>query len=171
MRTILTTLAISLACGPVAFAQPATPPGHAHPPTTPAPSGAVSEALKVDTKGVTAKIKFEAVLGGFLTELNGKYKLRVTEINIAPGGYVGEHNHLGPGIRLMTSGRMDYLMPTQTIVYGPGDYFFETGDMSHKVVNNTESTCQHLLFEILPKDVVGPSLIPPKKRLWKVESK
>jgi hypothetical protein len=26
--------------------------------------------------------------------LNGKYKLRVTEISIAPGGHVGAHNHL-----------------------------------------------------------------------------
>jgi hypothetical protein len=36
--------------------------------------------IKVDTKGLTAKIKFESVLSGYLGELNGKYKLRVTEL-------------------------------------------------------------------------------------------
>ena len=53
--------------------------------------------VKVDTKGLVAKIKFEAPLGGFLTEINGKYKLRVTELTLAPGGHVGEHNHEGTG--------------------------------------------------------------------------
>src|SRR4029450_6688890 len=58
--------------------------------------------VKVDTKGLVAKIKFEAPLAGFLTDLNGKYKLRVTELTLAPGGHVGEHNHVGPGIRQVT---------------------------------------------------------------------
>ena len=124
-----------------------------------------SQPLKVDTKGVTAAIKYEDILGGFLTEINGKYKLRVTEINIAPGGYVGDHNHLGPGIRQMTIGHMDYILPDTTVTYGPGDFFFETGDVSHRVVNNTDTTCQHLLFEILPRDVIGPSLILPRDKV------
>jgi quercetin dioxygenase-like cupin family protein len=59
--------------------------------------------VKVDTQGLVAKIKFEAPLGGYLTEINGKYKLRVTELTLAPGGHVGEHNHVGPGIRQVTS--------------------------------------------------------------------
>jgi hypothetical protein len=50
--------------------------------------------VKVDTKGLVAKI--EAPLEGFLKEINGKYKLRITELTLAPGGYVGEHNHEGP---------------------------------------------------------------------------
>jgi len=54
--------------------------------------------VKVDTKGLVAKIKFEAPLSGFLSEINGKYKLRVTELALAAGGHVGEHNHVGPGI-------------------------------------------------------------------------
>src|SRR5262245_5869312 len=62
--------------------------------------------VKVDTKGLVAKIKFEAPLAGFLKDINGKYKLRVTELTLAPGGHVGEHNHVGPGIRQVTSGHM-----------------------------------------------------------------
>jgi quercetin dioxygenase-like cupin family protein len=50
--------------------------------------------VKVETKGLVAKIKFEAPIQGFRTDLNGKYKLRVTELILEPGGYVGEHNHL-----------------------------------------------------------------------------
>jgi quercetin dioxygenase-like cupin family protein len=118
--------------------------------------------VKVDTKGLIAKIKFEAPLGGFLKEINGKYKLRVTELTLAPGGHVGEHNHVGPGIRQVTSGYMTYVLPKETIVYGPGDFFFETGDINHTVFNKTDAPMVHVLFEILPVDLSGPSLIAVK---------
>src|SRR3982075_2972860 len=118
--------------------------------------------VKVDTKGLAAKIKFEAPLEGFLKEINGKYKLRVTELTLAPGGHVGEHNHVGPGIRQVTSGHMTYVLPNETIVYGPGDFFFESGDINHTVFNKTDAPMVHVLFEILPVDLSGPSLIPVK---------
>jgi quercetin dioxygenase-like cupin family protein len=116
--------------------------------------------VKVDTRGLVAKIKFEAVLSGPLSEINGKYKLRVTELTLAPGGYVGEHNHVGPGIRQVTSGQMTYVLPDRTVVYGPGEFFFESGDINHTVYNKTNAPMVHLLFEILPADLKGPSLIP-----------
>jgi quercetin dioxygenase-like cupin family protein len=114
--------------------------------------------VKVDTKGLVAKIKFE----GVLTDINGKYKLRVTELTLAPGGHVGEHNHVGPGIRQVTSGHMTYVLPKETIVYGPGEFFFESGDINHTVFNKTDAPMVHVLFEILPVDLSGPSLIPVK---------
>ena len=123
---------------------------------------ATGSPVRVDTKGLVAKIKFEAPIGGFLTEINGKYKLRVTELTLAPGGHVGEHNHVGPGIRQVTSGYMTYVLPKETIVYGPGDFFFETGDINHTVYNKTDAPMVHVLFEILPADLSGPSLIPVK---------
>ena len=116
--------------------------------------------VKVDTKGLVAKIKFEATLAGFLNDLNGRYKLRVTELTLAPGGYVGEHNHVGPGIRQVTSGMMTYVLPDKTVVYGPGEFFFESGDINHTVFNKTDAPMVHLLFEVLPADLNGPSLIP-----------
>ena len=119
--------------------------------------------VKVDTRGLVAKIKFEAVLAGFLTDINGKYKLRVTELTLAPGGYVGEHNHVGPGIRQVVSGQMTYVLPDRTVVYGPGDFFFEAGNINHTVLNKTNAPMVHLLFEILPSDLKGPSLIPVKR--------
>jgi quercetin dioxygenase-like cupin family protein len=119
--------------------------------------------VKVDTQGLVATIKFEEVLAGFLSELNGKYKLRVTELTLAPGGHVGEHNHIGPGIRQVTSGHMTYVLPEKTVVYGPGDFFFEAGDVNHTVYNRTAAPMVHVLFEILPVDLKGPSLIPVKK--------
>src|SRR5262249_262408 len=104
------------------------------------PMEAVAQATppspaKVDTKGRTARIKREGVLSGYLGELNGKYKLRVTELILEPGGYVGEHHHAGPGIRQVTSGYMTYVLPDKTIVYGPGDFFFESGDVTHTAQN------------------------------------
>ena len=128
------------------------------------PSGAVAQPpaspVQVNTSGLVARIKFEAPIAGFLREINGKYKLRVTELTLAPGGHVGEHNHVGPGIRQVTSGYMTYVLPDRTIVYGSGDFFFESGDVNHTVFNKTNEPNVHLLFEILPMDHSGPSLIP-----------
>jgi quercetin dioxygenase-like cupin family protein len=115
--------------------------------------------VKVDTKGLVAKIKFEAPLEGFLKKINGQYKLRITKLTLAPGGHVGEHNHEGPGIRQVTSGYMTYVLPDKTVVYGPGDFFFESGDINHTVFNKTDAPMVHVLFEILPVGLNGPSLI------------
>lgn len=123
------------------------------------------EPLKVDTKGVSAKILYEApISGGLLPELKGKYKMRITQITIAAGGHVGDHNHLGPGIRQMTAGEMEYVLPDKTVNYRAGDFFFETGDISHHVNNKTSESNTHLLFEILPVDLKGPSLIIPRDK-------
>lgn len=62
-------------------------------------------------QGPGCEDQVRAPLAGFLTEINGKYKLRVTGLTLAPGGYVGEHNHFGPGIRGVTSGYMTYVLP------------------------------------------------------------
>lgn len=129
---------------------------------TEAKAQAEGSPVKVDTKGLVARIKFEAPIEGFLKEINGKYKLRVTELTLAPGGHVGEHNHVGPGIRQVTSGYMTYVLPKETIVYSPGDFFFESGDINHTVFNKTDQPMVHVLFEILPVDLNGPSLIPVK---------
>lgn len=119
--------------------------------------------VKVETKGLTARIKFESVLSGYLAELNGKYKLRVTELVLEPGGYVGEHHHVGPGIRQVTSGHMTYVLPDKTLVYGPGEFFFESGDINHTAHNKTEAPMVHVLFEILPADHAGPSIMPARR--------
>jgi quercetin dioxygenase-like cupin family protein len=73
---------------------------------------------------------------------------------------VGEHNHEGPGIRQVTSGYMTYVLPDKTVVYGPGDFFFESGDINHTVFNKTDAPMVHVLFEILPVNLSGASLIP-----------
>ena len=108
--------------------------------------------VKVDTQGLVAKIN--------RGEINGKYELRITELTLAPGGHVGEHNHEGPGIRQVTSGYMTYVLPDKAVVYGPGDFFFESGDINHTVFNKTDQPMVHVLFEILPFNLNGPSLIP-----------
>ena len=128
----------------------------------PAPAQGTAPGPKVDTKGLTAKIKFESPLTGYLSELNGKYKLRVTELVLEPGGYVGEHHHAGPGIRQVTSGYMTYVLPDKTVVYGPGDFFFESGDVTHTAQNKTDAPMVHVLFEILPAELKGPSIMPAK---------
>jgi quercetin dioxygenase-like cupin family protein len=85
--------------------------------------------------------------------------MRITEIIIAPGGHVGDHNHVGPGIRQMTVGEMEYILPDKTSYYRAAIFFFETGDISHRVNNQDHDPNTHLLFEILPLDLTGASLI------------
>src|SRR5215472_10040582 len=55
----------------------------------------------VETRGIRSEVKIEEVIFGHLTELNGKFKLRATELTFAPDGYVGVHHHVGPGIRYL----------------------------------------------------------------------
>jgi hypothetical protein len=52
--------------------------------------------VKVETKGLTAKIRFESILSGYLDELNGKYKLRVTELVLEPGASSASTTMRGP---------------------------------------------------------------------------
>ena len=148
-RDVLLALAVAPMATWLAFPGPAAAQG-----TAPGP--------KVDTKGLTAKIKYESPLSGYLSELNGKYKLRVTELVLEPGGYVGEHHHAGPGIRQVTSGYMTYVLPDKTMVYGPGDFVFESGDVTHTAQNKTDAPMVHVLFEILPAELKGPSIMPAK---------
>ena len=140
---------------PLAVAWPAPRPAAAQAPA--------SGPAKVETKGLTAKIRFESVLSGYLGELNGRYKLRVTELVLEPGGYVVEHHHAGPGIRQVTAGQMTYVLPDKTVIYGPGDFFFESGDVTHTALNKTDAPMVHLLFEILPASLQGPSIMPAMK--------
>jgi hypothetical protein len=44
----------------------------------------------VETRGVTSVVKIDEVLFGHLTELNGKFKLRATELTFTPDGYIGD---------------------------------------------------------------------------------
>jgi hypothetical protein len=41
----------------------------------------------------------------------------------------------------------------------PGDFFFEAGNVNHTVFNKTDAPMVHVLFEVLPADLKGPSLI------------
>lgn len=59
---------------------------------------------------------------------------------------------------------MTYVLPDRTVVYGPGELFFESGDVNHTVYNKTDAPMVHVLFEILPADHKGPSLIPARSR-------
>jgi len=86
-----------------------------------------------------------------------------SELVLEPGGYVGEHHHAGAGIRRVTSGYMTYVMPNMTHVYGPGDFFFEPGDVAHTAQNKTDAPMVHVLFEILPVELMGPSIMLPKR--------
>ena len=127
-------------------------------------SGAANaqQPAKVEAKGQRPKIKIEEVVAGHLTELNGRYKLRVTEVTWEPGGYIGPHHHVGPGIRCVTSGELTYVTD-KTNIYRPGDCFFESGDVNHTASNPTDKPTVLLNFEILPAAHTGGTAIPVRK--------
>jgi quercetin dioxygenase-like cupin family protein len=120
------------------------------------------QPAKVETTGAASQIKLEQTASGYLTELNGKYKLRAGETTIEPGGHIGKHHHAGPGIRLVKSGQLTFVAGDKTIVYKAGDYFYESGDVTHEAFNKSEAPVTIIGFEILPDSLKGSSIMPSK---------
>jgi hypothetical protein len=71
-------------------------------------TGRLAAQQTVEMRGITSVVKMEEVTFGHLPELNGKFKLRATEMTFAPGGYIGAHHHAGPGIRYVISGELTF---------------------------------------------------------------
>ncbi len=109
-----------------------------------------------------SEIKFEHAVEGFLTDLNGKYKLRVTETTFEPGAVFGEHQRVGPGIRMVKSGQIVQAFGPKAKVYKAGDFFFEGGDITCHANNTAKEKAVILTFEVLPIDTGKTSAIPPK---------
>ena len=124
--------------------------------------GYSSAQQQVERKGATSTVKVEGTDFGYLSELNGKYKLRVTQTIIEPGGYIGEHHHVGPGIRFLASGELTWVEHDKTRTNKAGDYYYETGAITHSVSNKGSSPVVNIVFEILPADLKGLTTVPPK---------
>ena len=92
---------------------------------------------KVEVRGVTSVVKLEEVTFGHLSDLNGKFKLRATELTFAPGGFIGGHHHIGPGIRYIISGELTFIEGGQSTVYKAGESYYETGNIAHSAENKT----------------------------------
>jgi len=114
----------------------------------------------VEKSGQHSKLKLEHLVAGHLQELNGKYKLRVTEVTYDPSGFIGSHHHVGPGIRCITSGQLSYEQPGRTATFKQGDCFFESGDVVHTAHNLTKEPVILLNFELLPASWSEGSAIP-----------
>jgi quercetin dioxygenase-like cupin family protein len=127
-------------------------------------SGADPSAAQqdVEARGITSIIKLEEVIFGHLAALNGKFKVRATELTFTPEAYLGEHHHAGPGIRYVLSGEVTFTEGGQATIYKAGEYFFETGNLAHTAQNKTSLPLRILFVEILPKDWTGPTVVPPK---------
>lgn len=126
--------------------------------------GYSSAQQKVDRKGTASTVKLDQVISGYLTDLNGNYKLQVSEITYEPGGYTGEHHHVGPGIRFVASGELTFVQEGKTTTYKTGEYFYEAGDITNAAYNRSGSPVRIINFEILPADWKGGSAVPPKSK-------
>ena len=118
---------------------------------------------EVEKQGQTSATKLQHAIAGPLTALNGKYDIRASEVRYAPGGFIGEHLHAGPGIRCLTSGELTYIQPDKTTVYKAGDCFFESGEQSHRAENRGTEPVVLLNFEVLPAGWSGATAIPVPK--------
>ena len=125
----------------------------------PSPIHAQSNSGAVERKGQHAELKLERILTGNLTELNDRYKIRVALVTYDPGGFVGNHHHAGPGLRCVTKGRLTYVQAGETNVYGPGDCFYESGNVDHHAFNETGQSVELYNFQILPSEWSGSSAI------------
>jgi quercetin dioxygenase-like cupin family protein len=125
-------------------------------------AGYLAAQETVERRGITSEIKLDEVVFSHLAELNGKFRLRATEVTFAPDAYLGVHHHIGPGIRYILSGELTFTEGGRATVYKTGDYFFETGNLAHTAENKTNLPLRILFVEILPKDWTGPTVISPK---------
>lgn len=116
-----------------------------------------------ESKGLHSTIKFEQVVSGHLKDVNGKYKLRIGEVTFDPGGYIAEHQHRGPGIRVVTAGELTLLQEGKTTVYKTGDYWLESGDITNSASNKGTVPVTIMQFELLPPDLKGGSAFIPLK--------
>lgn len=124
-------------------------------------AGRLAAQESVELRGITSAVKLEEVVFGHLTELNGKYKMRATEVTFAPGGYLGVHHHVGPGIRYVLSGEVTFTEGGRATVYKAGEYFFETGNLAHTAENKSNMPLRLLFVELLPKNWAAPTVIAP----------
>jgi quercetin dioxygenase-like cupin family protein len=113
----------------------------------------------VERKGMSADLKVEQVVTGNLEELNGKYKMRVAAVTYEVGGFIGNHHHAGPGLRCVTTGTLTYVQEGETYLFGPGDCFYESGNVDHHANNFGDEPVNLFNFQILPVDWVGSSAI------------
>jgi quercetin dioxygenase-like cupin family protein len=113
----------------------------------------------VERKGMSADLRQEQVVTGNLKELNGKYKLRVAAVTYDIGGFIGNHHHAGPGLRCVTSGTLTYVQEGKTNLFGPGDCFYESGNVDHHANNFGDEPVKLFNFQILPVDWEGSSAI------------
>ena len=112
-------------------------------------TGRLAAQEKVEARSITPVIKLDEVIFGHLNELNGKFKMRATEVTFAPDGYLGVHHHVGPGIRYVLSGELTFTEGGHVTVYKAGDYFFETGNLAHTAHNKTNLPLRILFVENL----------------------
>ena len=122
------------------------------------------DAWKLERKDQESKTKLESVVSGYVAELNGKYKLRVSEATFKPGGYVGAHHHAVPGIRVITAGELTLSEAGKNTIYKAGDSFYESGAVTNSAKNNGKVPVVVLVFEIIPVDWKGPTAIQPKSK-------
>ena len=113
----------------------------------------------VDRKGMSAELRQEQIVTGNLEELNGKYKLRVADVTYEPGGFIGNHHHAGPGLRCVTSGTLTYVQEGVTNLFGPGECFYESGNVDHHANNFGDEPVRLFNFQILPVSWEGSSAI------------
>jgi quercetin dioxygenase-like cupin family protein len=123
-------------------------------------SAASAQQSKIDVKGFHLKPLNEAVVAGYLSELNGKYKMTVSQFTFDPGGHVGPHHHAGPGFRCVTSGEITNVEPDKTTVIRAGECYWEAGDNEHSPRNDTDKPVVGLVIELLPVSLTGTSLLP-----------
>ena len=120
----------------------------------------------IEMSGLKPAMKFEALVEGFLKPLNGKLKMRATEVDFEPGAVLGDHYHVGPGIRFVLAGEL-------SVVHGDtgeeqrvrqGGYFYETGDVSLRVYNRSGELARLLVVELLPATWQGTAMVPLARR-------
>ena len=90
---------------------------------------------------------------------SNKVEAHVFRLTLAKGFKTPQHVHEGPGPRYVVKGRVRIEEAGQTQEYGPGQVFWETGEVM-TAENVSEGEAELMIFEIAPQKQPSSPKVP-----------
>lgn len=88
-----------------------------------------------------------------------EWVMRCDRIDFPPGGIAYTHTHPGPGIRYLLHGSLDVYVDAQSVSYGPGGAWFESGPDPVLATASLHQATAFVRVLILPAEWAGKRTI------------
>lgn len=101
--------------------------------------------------------------GGTLANLpDGPVEVRAETVHL-PEGFRSRHSHGGPTLNSVVSGRVEITDAAGTRQYGPGEFFFEPGDVPHMIT--VLAAVRLDVIRLLPAGAAPTTEVPYSRRV------